>query len=58
MTVAGSAPLVVASNRGPISIVPVEDGDDEIRRGGAASLWDAGLTLRNARRRLDMLRPQ
>ena len=34
MTVAGSAPLVVASNRGPISIVPVEDGDDEIRRGG------------------------
>ncbi len=34
MTVAGSAPLVVASNRGPISIVSVEDGDDEIRRGG------------------------
>jgi trehalose 6-phosphate synthase len=34
MTDARSAPLVVASNRGPISIVPVEDGDDEIRRGG------------------------
>jgi trehalose 6-phosphate synthase len=30
----GRAPLVVASNRGPLSVVSVEDGDDEIRRGG------------------------
>lgn len=30
----GSAPLVVASNRGPLSVVAVEEGDDEIRRGG------------------------
>jgi trehalose 6-phosphate synthase len=26
--------LLVASNRGPLSVVAVEDGDDEIRRGG------------------------
>ncbi len=31
---AGRAPLVVASNRGPISVVAIEDGEDEIRRGG------------------------
>ena len=31
---AGSAPLLVASNRGPLTVVAVEDGDDEIRRGG------------------------
>jgi len=30
----GRAPLLIASNRGPLSVVPVEDGDDEIRRGG------------------------
>jgi trehalose 6-phosphate synthase len=30
----GSAALVVASNRGPLTVVAVEDGDDEIRRGG------------------------
>jgi len=30
----GRAPLVVASNRGPLSIVAVDDGDDEVRRGG------------------------
>src|SRR5882724_6948023 len=29
-----SAPLIVASNRGPLSIVAVDDGDDEVRRGG------------------------
>jgi trehalose 6-phosphate synthase len=32
MTV-GSSPLLVASNRGPLSVVPVEEGDDEVRRG-------------------------
>lgn len=30
----GRAPLLIASNRGPLSVVAVEDGDDEIRRGG------------------------
>jgi trehalose 6-phosphate synthase len=30
----GRSPLLVASNRGPLSVVAVEDGDDEIRRGG------------------------
>jgi trehalose 6-phosphate synthase len=30
----GTAPLIVASNRGPLSIVAVDDGDDEVRRGG------------------------
>jgi trehalose 6-phosphate synthase len=30
----GSAPLLVASNRGPLTVVAVEHGDDEIRRGG------------------------
>lgn len=33
MTSRGRAPLLVASNRGPLSVVAVEDGDDEIRRG-------------------------
>jgi trehalose 6-phosphate synthase len=33
MTFAGRSPLLVASNRGPLSVVAVEDGDDEIRRG-------------------------
>src|SRR6476469_796072 len=30
----GSAGLIVASNRGPLTVVAVEDGDDEVRRGG------------------------
>jgi trehalose 6-phosphate synthase len=30
----GSAPLLVASNRGPLTVAAVEHGDDEIRRGG------------------------
>ncbi|HLY33003.1 MAG TPA: trehalose-6-phosphate synthase [Jatrophihabitantaceae bacterium] len=29
----GRAPLLVASNRGPLSVVAVEEGDDEVRRG-------------------------
>jgi hypothetical protein len=29
----GSAPLLVASNRGPLTVAAVEHGDDEIRRG-------------------------
>ncbi len=32
MTV-GKSPLLVASNRGPLSVVPVEDNDDAVRRG-------------------------
>jgi trehalose 6-phosphate synthase len=32
--VSGNAPLLVASNRGPLTVVAVDDGDDEIRRGG------------------------
>ena len=28
------APLLVASNRGPLTVVAVDDGDDEIARGG------------------------
>lgn len=31
---AGRSNLVVASNRGPISVVAVEHGDDQVRRGG------------------------
>jgi trehalose 6-phosphate synthase len=34
VTTPGRAPLLVASNRGPLTVVAVEDGDDEIRRGG------------------------
>src|SRR6059058_138141 len=34
VTEPGRAPLLVASNRGPLSVVAVDDGDDEIRRGG------------------------
>ena len=30
----GRAPLIVASNRGPLTVVAVDDGDDEVRRGG------------------------
>jgi trehalose 6-phosphate synthase len=34
MTGPGHAPLIVASNRGPLTVAAVEDGDDEVRRGG------------------------
>lgn len=34
MTSPGRASLLVAANRGPLTVVAVEDGDDEIRRGG------------------------
>ena len=37
MTPPGRAPLLVASNRGPLTVVAVEDGpdgDDQVRRGG------------------------
>ncbi len=34
MTAPGRAPLLVASNRGPLTVVAVDDGDDEVRRGG------------------------
>ncbi len=34
MTTPGKATLLVASNRGPLSVVSVEHGDDEVRRGG------------------------
>jgi trehalose 6-phosphate synthase len=34
VTVPGRAPLLVASNRGPLTVAAVADGDDEIRRGG------------------------
>lgn len=30
----GSAPLIVASNRGPLTVVSVDDGEDAVRRGG------------------------
>jgi trehalose 6-phosphate synthase len=30
----GRAPLLIASNRGPLSVVAAEDSDDEVRRGG------------------------
>jgi trehalose 6-phosphate synthase len=34
MSSAGKAHLLVASNRGPLTVVPVEDGDDKVTRGG------------------------
>src|SRR5690348_11058004 len=42
----GRAPLLVASNRGPLSVVAVPDGDDEVRRGsgGLVSGMQAALT--------------
>ncbi|HJQ44032.1 MAG TPA: trehalose-6-phosphate synthase [Jatrophihabitantaceae bacterium] len=45
MTVSGRAPLLVASNRGPLSVVAVEEGDDEVRRGsgGLVSGMQAAL---------------
>ncbi len=33
MTDSGRAPLLVASNRGPLTVEAVDDGDDEVRRG-------------------------
>jgi trehalose 6-phosphate synthase len=41
----GRSPLLVASNRGPLSVVSVEDGDDEVRRGsgGLVSGMQAAL---------------
>jgi trehalose 6-phosphate synthase len=47
MTSAGRATLLVASNRGPLTVVAVEDGDDEIRRGsgGLVSGMQAALSV-------------
>ncbi len=46
MSSLGRAPLLVASNRGPLTVVAVEDGDDEIRRGsgGLVSGMQAALS--------------
>ena len=46
MSQPGHAPLLVASNRGPLSLVAVPDGDDEVRRGsgGLVSGMQAALT--------------
>ncbi len=46
MSPSGQAPLLVASNRGPLTIVAVEDGDDEVRRGsgGLVSGMQAALS--------------
>ncbi|HEU5007906.1 MAG TPA: trehalose-6-phosphate synthase [Jatrophihabitantaceae bacterium] len=45
MPESGRSPLLVASNRGPLSVVAVEDGDDEVRRGsgGLVSGMQAAL---------------
>jgi trehalose 6-phosphate synthase len=45
MTAPGRSPLLVASNRGPLSVVSVEEGDDEVRRGsgGLVSGMQAAL---------------
>jgi trehalose 6-phosphate synthase len=45
MTTAGPAALLVASNRGPLSVVAVEGGDDQVRRGsgGLVSGMQAAL---------------
>jgi trehalose 6-phosphate synthase len=44
--VSGKAPLLVASNRGPLTVVAVDDGDDEVRRGsgGLVSGMQAALS--------------
>ncbi|MDQ6849140.1 MAG: trehalose-6-phosphate synthase [Actinomycetota bacterium] len=46
MSSAGRAPLLVASNRGPLTVAAVEEGDDEIRRGsgGLVSGMQAALS--------------
>lgn len=45
MSIPGRSPLLVASNRGPLTVVAVEGGDDEIRRGsgGLVSGMQAAL---------------
>jgi trehalose 6-phosphate synthase len=45
MSTSGRSPLLVASNRGPLTVVAVEGGDDEIRRGsgGLVSGMQAAL---------------
>jgi trehalose 6-phosphate synthase len=45
VTSPGRAPLLVASNRGPLSVVAVEGGEDEVRRGsgGLVSGMQAAL---------------
>ena len=48
----GRAPLLVASNRGPLTVVAVEDGDDEVRRGsGGLVVGHAGGAVRHRRTR-------
>ena len=44
-TASGRAPLLVASNRGPLTVVAVDDSDDEVRRGsgGLVSGMQAAL---------------
>src|SRR4051794_41326139 len=46
MSSLGRAPLLVASNRGPLTVEAVSDGDDEIRRGsgGLVSGMQAALS--------------
>lgn len=46
MTATGRAPLVVASNRGPLNVMTSDEGDDEVRRGigGLVSGMQAALT--------------
>jgi trehalose 6-phosphate synthase len=45
-TETGSAPLLVASNRGPLTVEAVDDGDDQVRRGsgGLVSGMQAALS--------------
>ena len=42
----GPRPLLVASNRGPLTVVAVEDGDDEVRRGGGGLVSGMQSALR------------
>ena len=46
MNAPGTAPLLVASNRGPLTVVAVDDGDDQITRGsgGLVSGMQAALS--------------
>lgn len=46
MTEPGKAPLLVASNRGPLSVVAVVDGDDEVRRGSGGLVSGIQTALR------------
>jgi trehalose 6-phosphate synthase len=48
VTSPGRAPLLIASNRGPLSVVGVEDGDDEIRRGSGGLVSGMQDALREA----------